>query len=399
VSCYPPSTGPLSEYTYHLAQYLSADSRIARITILANRVEGGEEWVRGKTHVIRCWQLDDVLAPLSIVKRILDVKPDVVQFNLVFRHFSRSRLINFLGLCTPAACKLFRIPVVVTLHSIAEAIDLTQVGYSNSIANGIGYRMATRFLLMADLVTLTHQRFVDTIRRNYGAKNVVFVPHGVLFKPLSRSGAGGKKILLFGKMGAYKNPTIVLEAFREVWRMDPETELVIAGPPHPLNPRFFHSTFDGYRKSPNVRITGYVPENELEELFTSSSVVVLPYTISTWSSGVFSLACTYGRPVIASDLSDFKELVNEGAGIILFRQGDKKALAQSMELLIHDERLQLRLGEANLRWAERHSFDKVVGKMIQIFENLARKEVKPKPPLTAHNLPNLPNVTVNHQLG
>jgi glycosyltransferase involved in cell wall biosynthesis len=200
-------------------------------------------------------------------------------------------------------------------------------------------------------------------------------------------------------MGAYKNPTIVLEAFREVWRMDPETELVIAGPPHPLNPRFFHSTFDGYRKSPNVRITGYVPENELEELFTSSSVVVLPYTISTWSSGVFSLACTYGRPVIASDLSDFKELVNEGAGIILFRQGDKKALAQSMELLIHDERLQLRLGEANLRWAERHSFDKVVGKMIQIFENLARKEVKPKPPLTAHSLPNLPNVTVNHQLG
>jgi glycosyltransferase involved in cell wall biosynthesis len=173
-------------------------------------------------------------------------------------------------------------------------------------------------------------------------------------------------------MGAYKNPTIVLEAFKEVWQMDPESELVIAGPPHPLNPQFFHSIVEGYLGSPNVTITGYVPENELEELFTSSAAVVLPYTISTWSSGVFSLACAYGRPVIASDLPDFRELQAEGAGVILFPRNDIKALAKEMDSIIHDEDLQIRLGERNLRWARKQDFIRVTGNLASMFERLVK---------------------------
>ncbi len=370
VSCYPPSKGPLSEYTYHLAQNLSLSPKIAKITVLADKSFGGENYADGKIKVVRCWKLDDPLTPFVILRKIKQVKPDITQFNLLFRQFSANRLINFLGLCTPAAGKLFNMRVVVTLHSIAEAVDITEVGYENSTINRLGCRLATKLLLLSDVVTLPHRHFVEILREKYGAKNVVHVPHGVFHEPLASCRFEGKTLLLFGKMGPYKDPSLALEAFKGVLRNDGEAELVIAGSSHPLHPRFLESTLRKTGQISNIKIRGYVPENELETLFTSSVAVVLPYTITTWSSGVFHLACMYGRPVIASDLPDFRALRAEEAGILLFPKGDSQALTKKMDLLLHDRWLQKELGESNLKWARNHSFRQVADGLLVVFEKL-----------------------------
>ena len=76
------------------------------------------------------------------------------------------------------------------------------------------------------------------------------------------------------------------------------------------------------------------------------------------------MASIYGIPVIASDLPDFRELVKEGAGIILFSSGDKEALAKTMELVLSNKELQKSLGEANLQWARKNRFDQVSRKAV-----------------------------------
>ena len=378
VSCFPPSKGPLSEYTYQLAKYLAKSSKISRITVLADKISDGEGYevsIDNKIEVIRCWNLNDFFVPLNILININKIKPDLVYFNLDFLHFSSNRLKNFLGLSSPFILKLLlKVPVVVTLHDIVEQFNLDNMGYHNSSINKFGSRLATKLVLKSDVVTLTHQHLVNILRKEYGAKNVIYVPHGTFYEPLvNRNLSDKKRLLLFGKMGPYKNITLALEAFKEILPQDKEAELVVAGASHPLLPGFLESTLEKYKQIQNIKVTGYIPEHDLQRVFTSATAVVLPYKESVWSSGVFTLASTYGIPVIASDLPDFRELVKEGAGVILFPSGDIQALAKTMELVLGDTELQKNLGEANLEWARKNTFDQVSSNLIKIFEGLTGK--------------------------
>jgi len=294
---------------------------------------------------------------------------------LDFLHFSSNRLKNFLGLSSTIVTKLLlKVPVVVTLHDIVEQFDLDNTGYKNSSLNKFGSRLATKLILKADVVTVTHEHLVNILKKEYDAKNVICVPHGVFQEPIANCNISDKKrLLLFGKMGPYKNVTLALEAFKEILPHNKEAELVVAGSSHPLLPGFLESILEKYKQIPNIKVTGYIPEHDLQRIFTSSTAVVLPYKESVWSSGVFTLASSYGIPVIASDLPDFRELVKEGAGIILFPTGDREALAKTMELVLSDKELQRKLGEANLEWARKNSFDQVSISLIKIFEGLTGK--------------------------
>ena len=111
---------------------------------------------------------------------------------------------------------------------------------------------------------------------------------------------------------------------------------------------------------------GMYPEEDIAETFMRASIVLLPYTSSVWSSAVFILCAMYGRPVIASDLPDFKELKEQGAGILLFKNGSKKDLSEKIITLLGDRSLQVKLGELNLAWARKNRFEKTVGSIMTL---------------------------------
>ena len=173
--------------------------------------------------------LDSAWTLFRIISAVLRSKPDIVYFNLVFRHFSSNRLKNFLGLLTPSIVKILGFPVIITLHSIGEAFDLTEAGYKDSFINKFGIKLATRALLSANAVTLTHDSLVKILEDKYGAKNVGFVPLGVYGTPLSSCNLRGNRLLIFGKIGPYKNLRLVLEAYKEISSTSNDMELVVAG--------------------------------------------------------------------------------------------------------------------------------------------------------------------------
>ena len=72
-------------------------------------------------------------------------------------------------------------------------------------------------------------------------------------------------------------------------------------------------------------------EDQIPELFGTSSFMVMPYTSATGASGVAHLAAEHGVPIICSDIPDFREMADsESLGIKFYPVGDKAALAQSM---------------------------------------------------------------------
>lgn len=380
ISCFPPSEGPLSEYTLYLANGLSSSPAISRITVIGDMITKPETNTDRKVTIKRSWKLDSIMTPFKIVEAVLKLKakPDIVYFNLVFRQFSASRLKNFLGLLSPLVVKLLGFPVIITLHSIGEAFDLTKAGYKDSFINNLGIRMATRALLFVDTVTLTHNHLVKVLKQEYKAKNVRFVPHGVFDAVLPSCNLRGNSFLVFGKFGPYKNLRLILDAFKEISSFNQEAKLIVAGGSHPLHPGFLELIREDFRSVPNVSFTGYVLEEDIAEIFMRASIVLLPYTSSVWSSGVFILCSIYGRPVIASDLPDFMELREQGAGIISFESGNKRDLVKEMNTLLANKPMQQRLGELNLEWAKNNDFEKTIENILFLFqETISRKKKFP----------------------
>ena len=71
-----------------------------------------------------------------------------------------------------------------------------------------------------------------------------------------------------------------------------------------------------------------------------ADAVVLPYRSAT-GTGVVPLAYRYGRPVVASRIGGFTDVVEEGVSGLFFNPGDPRSLAASIrELLSNPQRLQ-----------------------------------------------------------
>lgn len=96
-----------------------------------------------------------------------------------------------------------------------------------------------------------------------------------------------------------------------------------------------------------IRFTGYVPNNQLNKIYSISNSVVIP---SQWEEvfGVVALeAMKMGKPVIASNSGALPEVLSEECAIFIDRGSDYvKDLAEAILKLKMDEKLRYRMGKA-----------------------------------------------------
>jgi glycosyltransferase involved in cell wall biosynthesis len=80
-------------------------------------------------------------------------------------------------------------------------------------------------------------------------------------------------------------------------------------------------------------IDRYVSDAEAAELFDRSDAVLAPYRAVT-GSGVAAMARHYERPVIASDLTGFRECIKDGQNGWLFPTGDTDSLGELLRTAV-----------------------------------------------------------------
>jgi glycosyltransferase involved in cell wall biosynthesis len=161
----------------------------------------------------------------------------------------------------------------------------------------------------------------------------------------------------------------MVEAFKEVARQIPNARLVIAGTDHPKTPGYLQSIRQKLASRSDVIFTGYVAEEDIPQLFQSSSVAVLPYTSSAGSSGIAHLACTYGVPIVASDIPDFRRLAEEeGLAIDFFPPGKINELARHLTDLLQNRERQIEMAMQNVSAALRMSMPEIIRQYLRTFE-------------------------------
>lgn len=371
VTTFPPSTGGLSEYGFHIAQELQRNPFLS-LTVLADKLPTERREIDGFT-VLRCWSFDDPLSSMRLMNTLRRLKPDVVWFNLLFSTFGRNPAIAFAGLMTPLLARLSGRYTHVTLHHLMDTVELKDAGVRHEGLYRVAGALATRMLLLSNSVSVLMPGYRKILNDKYGRDNVHLRAHGILtrrpeFPDFARRG-NPHRILAFGKWGTYKRLELMIESFNVLAEQFPDTKLVIGGGDHPQAAGYIDSMRQRCSGNPAIEFRGYVPEKDVRELFQTSSVAVMPYSSSTGCSGVAHLACAYGVPIVCADLADFRQMAQgEELAIEFYPPGNAQGLANCLAALLADESKQRAMAAQNFAAGLRMTMPNVVQKYLRHFE-------------------------------
>lgn len=153
---------------------------------------------------------------------------------------------------------------------------------------------------------------------------------------------GKKVVLCFGLIEPRKGIGTLISAAPEVIRHEPDTLILIVGKPlmdlAPLEKQIAELGL-----ADHVRIVPhYVTFAQMAGYFSAARLVVLPYE-NGWNSGVLASALGFGKPVVATRVGGFDEVIAEGSTGFLIAPRDPAALAQALVQLLQDEALYTRM--------------------------------------------------------
>ena len=161
-----------------------------------------------------------------------------------------------------------------------------------------------------------------------------------------------KFILTVGKIEPRKNIQKLIEAFDKIKNKD--LELVVIGAPGwgtKLKPK------------KNVRLLGFVTDQELTHLYNSCLFFVYP---SIWEGFGYPVveAMKYGVPVATSNTSSLKEIAEGYA--LLFDPNKTSEIKKSLELLIDDKELRLELSKKGLKRSKNFTWENYYKNLIRV---------------------------------
>lgn len=148
-----------------------------------------------------------------------------------------------------------------------------------------------------------------------------------------------KRALVFGRLNFYKGCSMYPDIFDEVYRLDPEIEITIAGQP---SKNLSADLIQAIAACPNVKLDGhYIEEKFLPEYFRDASVVLIPYTSIT-QSGVILDAYCHSRSILAFHIDGISEFLPDGANTVA--PFDTRNYARAVVDLLNDPEACIRAG-------------------------------------------------------
>ena len=338
VTPFPPVRSSIGQYGYYISNALAGTGNFSQITLLAqatsNANETDSQW---PFRIERLWHLDRFDSSLRIAKRLRQLKPDLIWFNLGASVFGQTPLSNVAGLFSPLLSRRNGIPTVITLHELLAQADLQTLDVPGGSLARWGVRLIQNLCTRADLVCVTLRRHADYLSQNNFDTRVVHIPHGTFVSPVLLKNSPNLEILFFGYIAPFKGLELLLKAFSDLRAQYPSISLTIAGGEHPRFPGYLQQIRSSCKGDPAIRWLGYIPENELHEVFARTTLVALPSTATTGSSSVLYRAAAWGRPVVASDLPEFRAICEEeGLRVESFPSGDDIRLRDALARLLMD---------------------------------------------------------------
>lgn len=219
--------------------------------------------------------------------------------------------------------------LVFTIHDIkSHSGEKTKYNFAEKINT---YIIKSKYPLIVQ--NLSDLRYLKTEYPRVAGK-LHYIPFGVLeiYRQFKRkeNKIPRSSILLFGRISPYKGIDYLLMALEELAAKGIHLNTVIAGQGK------IDFNVEIYKKLDIALINRNLSNEELVGLIQSTKIVICPYTDAT-QSGVVMTAFAFYKPVIASNVGGFKDIITTGYNGVLIPPRDSKALALAIENLIRDD--------------------------------------------------------------
>jgi glycosyltransferase involved in cell wall biosynthesis len=182
---------------------------------------------------------------------------------------------------------------------------------------------------------------------------------------------------LFGFVGRYKGHEVAVRALKE---LPANYYLAVVGGPHPEgNERTVNKILRLWRnQDPNrLRITGYVPQDQLDLYHAATDMCLAPYIDNKLSSSAaITWALTSGKPVVASSINAFREINETIPCMWMVTPKCEMELAWQIQRLAADPQQQKQLVENALRYAREHSWTEIAKRVVGIYGEIIRPKAR-----------------------
>jgi glycosyltransferase involved in cell wall biosynthesis len=191
-------------------------------------------------------------------------------------------------------------------------------------------RLISRIAELTSACVIIHSaRLRDQIRPLLSRLPIAVVPLGADMSPLPAPITPERRLLLFGRLFAYKGVDTALEAFRSLPEHMSDVELIVAGR-GPL------AALARDRRNVSLR-EEYIADSDIDTLLDDSRLVLLPYKDAS-QSAVGLQAIARGVPCIVSSAGGLPDLVADVLPALVVPPEDPVRLAQAIIAHIdHDE--------------------------------------------------------------
>jgi glycosyltransferase involved in cell wall biosynthesis len=247
------------------------------------------------------------------------------------------------------------------------------------------------FLYKASRKIIVHSSYIKNKLSsifNIKKEKIEIVPHGNFdiyqsSSPLSNEEARkefnlsptDKVILFFGFIREYKGLDILLDTYSIVQKKNPEIKFIIAGSIESKSLAQVYKNKISTFQSDESLITNFsfIPSEKVATYFTAADFVVLPYK-DIDHSGIVHLAYSFEIPIIATNVGDFAETIEEGKSGYLVERNDPHALADRIIEAFSNIELKINMKnyikELN---KNKYSWDESARKTIEIYKKVKSK--------------------------
>lgn len=222
------------------------------------------------------------------------------------------------------------------------------------------YVLADYFIVASNFVKRTF------IEQGVDSKKIFVVPYGC---DLSRFYPVPKKdnkfrILYVGQITPRKGVHYLLEAFK---KMDnKESELVLIGK---IDDVMKDLVNEYLMENKNIKHYSYVPNNQLRDYYTNSSVFVLPSLSDAFGLVVLeAMAC--GLPVIVTENVGAADIIEDGIDGFIIPIRNSDAIMEKLQILYKDQSLLKNMGEKAIIKSRKYNWDSYEESLIKVYNHI-----------------------------
>jgi glycosyltransferase involved in cell wall biosynthesis len=314
----------------------------------------------------RIWKGLSHVASMRRLKRTLAVwRPDIIHFQWLPLPVVDARFLK----------PLRRIaPLVLTVHD-----SLPFNGTPGSILQNLGavdiWRTFDR------LIVHTKQGEARLLEQGIPAARIARIPHGLLHSgdhaeaPRSTSQvpspAKPVELLLFGMIKPYKGVDVLIQAIARLPEaIRQQCRVRVVGKPH-MDTAPLVNLAQKLGVADSVQFDfRFVPDSELALLMAQADALLFPYR-EIEASGVLMATIAHGRPLIASRLGAFAELIQHGDNGLLVEPDNDEALAAAIQRFILDPELRKTTSAGMIRLRDSiPGWDDIAGRTLAVYKTL-----------------------------